>query len=163
MVEETNSTIRDDLKKLNENFDKLLASGKVKGVKLKGMPSKSQVNKGYIYTFYIRDNGVIAPMKVPIEEGTTVIDGAPRLATPEYMLSYKGKPALIQPAWSTKPFSKVESFEEAVKEKMLSVGYKLLANRIEQGAIKPKKKVSGAIIFAVIVALLIGGYFLFFN
>jgi hypothetical protein len=155
---EENTTLKDEVRKLNENFSKLMESEKVKGVKLRKSPSKSKVKNNYIYVLYIQDNGEIKPMSVQVEEGTTAIDGIPRLATSEYRLTYKGKPAIIQPSWSVKPFSPVDHYEETVKEQMASQGYRLLLNRLEQGKLKAKKKLSGAAIFFIIIALIVIGY-----
>lgn len=158
MGEET--TLKDEVKQLNDNFKALLSSGKVKGIKLPKTPSASQVKKGYAYILYINENRAIEPMKVQIQEGTTDIEGIPRIATTDFNLTYKGKPALIQPSWSVKPFSPIENYQETVKEQMTSAGYKLLLNRIEQGEIKPKKKISGALIFGLVIAAIVVGYLL---
>ena len=155
---ETN--LKDEVKRLNDNFNKLLESGKIKGVKLKKTPSKFQAKNNWIYILYINENGEIKPMKQMIEEGTVMVEGIPRLATSEYRLSYLGKPAIILPAWSVKPFSPTDNYEETVKEQMTSQGYKLLLNRIELGGIKPKRKISGAIIFGIIIAIIVVGYLL---
>lgn len=157
MPEET--TLRQEQKRTNELLQKLLESPNAKKIRIKGMRiGRSQVKKNYVQIFYINDNREIAGKKVPIEEATAMLEGIPRLATTDYMLSYNGKPALIIPAWSVKPFSPVDSYEDAVKEKMTTAGYKLLLNRIEQGEIKGKKTLSGKVIFFGIAALLVIGY-----
>ena len=158
MTEET--SLKDEIKKNNELISKLLESGKVKGVKLKGTPSKGQVKKGYVYVLYIRENGVLDPMKVPVDELTTSIEGSPRFVTPDYLMSYKGLPAIIQPAWSIEPFNPRVNYDEATRLKTISAGRRLIINRLESGELKGKKKMAGWIIFAIIAAVLVGGYFL---
>lgn len=159
-MEETKETsLKDEIRALNQNFTKLIESGKVKGVKPKKI-GKSQLKKGYVNYIYVKENGNMDIIKVPIQEGTTVIDETPRLATPEYVLNWKGTPTIIQPSWSTEPFSPVQSFEQTARDKMLAAGYRLLANRVELGEIKPKKKMSGALIFIIIAAVIVGGYLL---
>jgi hypothetical protein len=159
MVEE--GTLKDEVKKLNENFDKLLESGKVKGFKPNKKLTNANVKKNYTLAIVIGENREIKFIKVPISEGTVIVDGIPRLATTDYALSYKGKPAIIIPEWSTKPFSPVENYEDTVKSQMTAAGYKLLLNRIELGKIALKKKMSGMIIILIILALIVGGYLLY--
>ena len=157
---EEENTLKDKVDNLNKKFDELLASGKVKGFKIKGQASKSQVKKGYVQVLYIQENGVIRPIKAPIEEGTMSIEGAPRIATGDYMLSYNGKPTLILDSLSSEPYRQKKELDEAVRNSMLAAGYRLLANRVELGAIKAKKKMSTGLIIGIIAALVIGGYFL---
>lgn len=157
---DVDENLREDIRKLNENFNKLLAKKKVKPVKLKNRLSKFQAKHNWVYILYINENKEWKPIKCPIEEATTLVEGIPRLASPEYMTTYLGKPAMILPAWSVKPFSPVESYEETVKDQMSSAGYRLLLNRIEQGEVKTKKRISGTLIFFIIIALIVGGYLL---
>lgn len=159
-MEEEKSNLKEQVAQLNENFNRLLASGKVKGVKMPKTPSKGQVKKGYIYVIYINENGDIKPMKTMIEEGTTAIEGIPRIATPEFMLTYRGKPAIIQPANTTEPFSMNKNYSEAVRNEMTAHGHKLLLNRIERGELKNKKRISGAMAFGIVIVLIVVGYLL---
>lgn len=156
---EEEKSLKDEIRAINENFSKLLNSGKVKGIKAQKI-GKSQRKKGYINYIYIRENGSMETTKVPIQEGTTFFDDTPRLATPEYVLNWKGQPTIIQPSWSSKPFSPVENFDKAEKEKMLSVGWRLLANRAELGEIKPKGKMSGWLIFVILGVIGVVAYLL---
>ena len=158
-MEETN--LKDAVMKMNDNLEKLLTSGKIKGVKLKGTPSKAQVKKNYIYVLYIQDNLEWKPLRVPVEEGTAVVDGIPRLTTPHYRMSYKGKPAIILPAWSSEPYNPKKEYDETARSGMLSAGYKLLLNRIEQGKVTAKKGMSGWMMFLGLIALIVVGYLAF--
>lgn len=160
MTDENNS-IRDELKKLNENINNLANSGKTKEIKINKMPSKSKVKKGWVGILYVQNNGTIRPMKAPVEDSTTMIEGVPRLATPHYMLNYKGIPTIIQPEWSVEPFNPHQNQDEASRDKMLAAGYRLLANRIETGAIKSKKSISGLMIAGIVIAIVVAAYFLF--
>ena len=156
---EEDKSLKDEIRQINENFNKLLESGKVKGIKASKL-GRSQKKKGYVNYIYIRENGTMETTKVPISEGTTFFEKTPRLATPEYVLNWKGQPTIIQPSWSSKPFSPVENFDKAEKEKMLSVGWRLLANRAELGEIKPKGKMSGMLIFIIIAVIGVIAYLL---
>lgn len=164
--EEKDSSIREELKKMNDNFEKIITlaeSKKIKGLKIvkpKKM-GRSTRKKGFVNYVYIRENGTMDTIKVPpIQEGTTVAEEVPRLATPEYVLNWKGVPTVIQPSWSTRPFSPIQSFADDAKANMLAAGWRLLTNRAESGDIKPKKKISGIVIFLIIAAVLVAGYFL---
>lgn len=150
-------SVKDEVRELNQKIQVLLDSGKVKGIKPKKLGT-SQKKRGFVNYIYIRENGTIETMKFPIQEGTTMIEETPRIATPDYVLNWKGNPTIIQPAWSVKPFSPAENLEGSVKENMLAVGWRLLANRAEQGVIKPKKRISGMAIFLIIIAVLVIGY-----
>ena len=157
-------TIKDEIKKLNESFDKLLSSGKVKGFKLpsQGRLNKTQIKKNFVTAIVIGDNREIKFIKAPIEEGTITVDGIPRIASTDFMLSYQGKPAMILPSWSVKPFSPVENYQEDTKEKMTSQGYKLLLNRIETGKVLDAKKSFGKWwLFPLIIAVIVVLYLVF--
>lgn len=154
-------TTKEEVRELNRKFDTLINSGAVKGIKPKKL-GRSARKKGYVNYIYVRENGEIDTFKKPIEEGTSIIDEIPRLATPEHVLNWKGHPTIIQPSWSSKPFSPVENMEKTAKENMLAMGWRLLANRAELGNVKPKKKMSGTMIFFIIIALLVVGYLVLF-
>lgn len=158
---EDDTTLRQELQDLNKNLKQFLDSGKAKKIKTPKKPSKSQVKRGYVYVYYINDNKEIEPMKVPVEEATTLIEKSPRLVSPEYMFSYKGAPAMILPSYSAEPIKNTWPTQKEVSERGLSsAGYRLLANRVELGQLKAKKKISGGMIFAIIIVVLIAGYFL---
>ena len=159
---EEETSIKDELKKLNANFDQLLSSGKMKKFKLpsKGKMSKTDLKNNYATVIAIGDNREIKFAKAQINEGTINFDGIPRIATTDYMLSYQGKPAIILPNWSVRPFSPVENYSQEVKEKMTSAGYKLLINRIELGKVADKKKFGNWWIFPLILGVIVIGYIL---
>ena len=161
MEEDKEESLKDIIKKNNEILNRLLNTEGVKNLKLKKL-GKGAKKKGYVNYLFIHENGEIEPLKVPIQEMTTLVNESPRLARPEEILSYKGSPIIIQPSWSSSPFSMVDNYEQTIKDKMLSAGYRLLALRAEQGNIKSKKKISGMVIFFIIVAILVLGYLLFF-
>ena len=89
-----------------------------------------------------------------------LINGTPYITTADYMLTYKGKPFIIIPSWSIKPFSPVENYVKAIEQNDLTIGYRLLLNTMKSEVISTKKKVGmGALIIGLIV-LAAGGYFL---
>jgi len=84
-----------------------------------------------------------------------MLDDVPRLTATEDILYYKGKPMIIQPAWSVKPFSAADHFGKTLKDGSNSVGYRLLLAKMKAGVLQTKKKLGmGAIGIGVFV---IGG------
>lgn len=159
MSEETDKTLKDEVKELNSNVKKLLESDKSKIIKPKKL-SRGDKKKGKIRVIYLNENKDIKVIKVPIEEGTALIEGCPRLATPDYMMTWQGDPTIILPGWSTKPFSPSENLDQTTKDNMNAVGFRLLANRVELGAVKGKKSMPGWLIFVGIIGLIVVGYLL---
>ena len=154
-----NTSLKEEVKGLNDKFDQLLASGKVKGIKAKKL-GKAEKKKNFIRYIFINENRDIKAVKVPVDEGVVWHGGVPRIGTTDYMLSWEGDPTIIQPGWSTVPFSPVQNYEEAVQAKMTAAGYRLLLKAIKEGEVKPKKKMSGALIFGIVIAIIVIGYLL---
>lgn len=160
MTEES-INLKEEIKRLNENFNNLLDSGRVKGFKPRKRLTRGNIKKNYTLVITIGENREIKFIKLPIDEGTIIHEKIPRIATTDYLLSYKGKPAVILPEWSTEPYSPTKEYDKDARDKLLAVGYRLLLNKMEQGKLKAKKQLSGAVIFAIIIALIVGGYLLF--
>jgi hypothetical protein len=158
-MEGENTSLKDEIKKLNDNFTQLVSEKKIKKIKGKKL-SRGQLKKNYVRYLYIDENRNMKAMKVPIDEGIVSTDGVPRIATTDYMLTWDGQPTIIQPSWSLKPFDPVVSREETTKDKMNSAGIKLILKRIEEGTVNTKKKLSGAVIFGIVIAIIVVGYIL---
>ena len=130
------------------------------------LPAKAKLNKGhlkknYVTVMYIKENKECDFVRVPIDESTTLIEGTPRLATAEYTLTHKGKPIIIQPAWSVKPFSPTESYNKTLEDGDSSAGYKLLLNKLKKEVIMPKKGPGGWLVWVLIAIAVVGvGYYL---
>lgn len=158
MTEE--GTLKDEIRKINENLEKLTSSGKVKGFKPNKKLTNSDLKKNYILGIIIGENKEIKFLKLPVSEGTTTLEGSPRLATKEYLLTYRGKPAIILPEASCKPYCLKEELDEDAKNNLLAVGYRLLMNRQEQGELKAKKGISSWMILIIVAAIGVAAYFL---
>ena len=128
---------------------------------LKGRLGKQKVKKGWATICKVGDNRIVSFTKAPIEEQTYMLDGAPRLATPEDTLFYKGKPFIIQPSWSVKPFSPSDNLDQTIDQKYNSHGYKLLLNRIKNETVDVKKKMNTAMVWGIIILVIVGGYLAF--
>lgn len=154
-------SIKELLNEMNEKLDKKkdnkfkfrLPFGKKVG--------KRQAKKGFTTVMVIKDNRNIVFEKHPIDEQTIVIDGVPRIASTDNILFYKGKPVIIQPSWSTKPFSPTDNLDETTREQYSTQGHRLLLNRMQNEVIKPKRSVSWLLIIIGIVAAIALGYFAF--
>lgn len=164
MEEEKEESIKELLKKNNKVLMDLLEKSEPQKFKLpwKARLSKGNIRKDFITVMIIYENGNIEYLKAPIKNGTIDIDGIPRLSTADYTLYYKGKPMIILPAWTLKPFSPVENYEDTVKEDMTVAGRRLLIERMKLDAIKPKGVGFGAIGWVILLLVLAGaGYYLF--
>lgn len=147
-------------------YEKEVASEEKKPKKFK-LPfsariSNARASKGYTTVQVIRNNGDMQITRMPIEDGTIIVDGIPRISTVDYKLNYKGKPWVIIPEWSLKPFSAAENYEQSVKDRMNVAGRKVILSKLEKEIIKPKKGLGGFggwILLIVVVA--VGGYLLF--
>jgi len=110
---------------------------------------KNKASKGYVGIWKINENGFITASKQPIQEQTTMVDGVPRLATPEYVLKFKKGfrtyPLIIQPSWSVEPFSPIKNYEQSMLNGSNTKGYKLLMNRMKTEIVSAKKQVGGII------------------
>lgn len=153
MVEETNVK-----EKLDIITDLLQESSKKKDKKFR-LPLKGKVNprnasKGYVTIIKVNENGFIDITKVQIEDQTTMIDGIPRLATPDYVLHWKKNPIIIQPSWSVKPFSPSEQSEKAMNDGSNTKGYKLLMSRMKTELTAKKLQMGGWIKWIIGAALL---------
>ena len=168
MTEESQESIKDKLDKLILAQEAVMEKNREKKWSMPWgkKPSKAQVKKGWTTVQIIRNNGSIDFTKVPIEDGTIQIDGIPRISTIDYHLSHKGKPFVIIPEWSLKPFSPVENYEQTEKDRLTTTGTRLILAKMEKEAIKPKSAggfgmvgyiVLGVIVIGVIYYLVKGG------
>jgi hypothetical protein len=151
-MEEKN--LKDQLAEVNSKLDEVL-QGKVKKIKPFKLPSKGKLSKkkvkdNWVTVFKINENRGLKISREPIDNQTIVIDGIPRLATGEDILNYEGKPAMILPSWSLKPFSPTESYEQSVKDEINTKGMALLLARIKAGAIDLKKKMNVLLIVGLV-------------
>lgn len=159
MEEEEN--LKDMIKKLMENQERLLEEKEGKEVKVPYMArvSRMRLRKNWITVMIIGDNRNVSFTKLPIQDGCIMIDGIPRVSVAEYTLVYRGKPMIIIPSWSLKPFSAVEQYEQDVKEQMTVNARKLILAKMKMEAIKPTRNF-GMIGWIILIAILVGaGYY----
>lgn len=157
-MEET--TLKDEIHKLNENFDEFKTEGKVKKFKPNKKLNVADTKKNFVLACVIGENKEFRFEKLRIEDSTVSVNKVPRLASAEYLGTYQGKPAMIIPEWSVEPISFDKNYDEARRSRTLAAGYRLLINRIELGVLKAKKQIKGWVIFLGIIALIVIGYLL---
>ncbi len=130
-----------------------------KKVKKFGLPFGTKVSsakgkKGYVTVFKINENGFLNVTRELISEQTIMIDGIPRLATPEYILHLKKNPVVILPTWSVKPlksedlvkpFSPTEHQKKSIEDGSNTKGYQILIAKMKSEAINPKKSIGNIV------------------
>ena len=169
--------LQEELKRINERLDKAEGKDSDKPKEKKPKPfnipffkrvNPKQGKQNYVTVFKINENGFIDVKKEKIIEQTTLIDGIPRLATPEYVLHWKKNPVIIQPSWSVKPlapYDPAKASQESLEDGSNTKGYKIFMARMKSDNLSSRPQVSGVvkwvigIVFAVIVgyALITGG------
>ena len=162
--------LQDDLKEIKEKLAKQEAEKHpAKKPSLFKIPWTKRVNpkqasQNCVTVIKINENGFLDFRKERIVEQTIIVDGVPRLATPEYVLHFKKNPCIILPSWSVKPYSPEDAVKASLEDGSNTKGYKILMARMKSDSLGAKPQ-SGmikwviGIIFAVIVgyALLTGG------
>ena len=161
MEEEVNKpTLKEKLEKLENKITDL--EGKKSKIWNFKLPFRARLNKknisnNWITLQYINENKEVKFIKAPIEEGVILIEGVPHVPTPESIVTYKGKPMIIQPSWNTQPFMADIDYQRAREDGTLSKGWKLILNRYKNEAIAVKKTwSSGAIVIGLIVLVIVG-------
>ena len=161
--EKTEPTLKEVLRRLTENHEKLIAEKKVKKFKIpfSGRLSKSKLKKGYSTICYVNENDEVSFFKAQILEGVYEDKkGIPHIGTPEHILNHKGKPFIIQTAHDVLPFNPRKAYDSAAKANSLATGWRLLANYIETTTIKPKGSFGvGAWVIGILILIGIGFYF----
>jgi hypothetical protein len=145
--------LKDKMNAIDEKLDIILSDKKkIKDFKLpsKAKLSKSKVKKNWITICKVNENGGVDFIRDKIDNQTIIVDGVPRLCTGEDVLNYKGKPMIILPSWSVKPFSPTDSFNQSLDDGSNTKGYALLLARMKAGAIDLKKKMNMFLIIGLV-------------
>lgn len=134
--------LKELMEEMLENQKELINQKKEKKFKLPfgARLGKKALKQGYILVIFLNDNQELEFMKVPIKEQTMMIKETPYLAMSKYMMTYKGKPAIFVTSSSVEPFNPSKHFEQAETNKTMSVGYRLLMNRMKSAIIEGTKK-----------------------
>jgi len=168
MEEYQNKNEGSRLDRIEEKLNLVLDSGNKKKkefkLPLKGKISNKKARDNWVTIMKINENGVVDFKREQIKEQTTMVDDVPRLASSEHVLIYKKKPIIIQPSWSTVPFSPRENYKNTLEKGSNIAGYRLLMNRMQTETAKIGKKIGGLgigigalIIIGIIVYALVTG------
>ena len=153
--------VKNDIKEIKDflinNQKKLEEDKKVKKPTLPGGKlSLGDLKKEYVTVQIINHNREVKFVKLPIENGCIVIDDIPRMSMTEFMLTHKGKPLIIIPEWSIKPFSPMDNYNDTVQDKLTTAGRKLILEQMKKEAIASKKMSFGWWTWLVLGAAVIG-------
>lgn len=168
MVEEKENIdelgVKDILKKIYLQGKEMEETRQVKRWRL---PRRARVNKkglkkNYVTALIINENRNVDAVKLQIQDGCIMVDDVPRIATQDYTLLFNGKPMIILPSWSLKPFSPEENYADTVKAELTTAGRKLIAAKMKLEAVQPKKKGGGGMGGWIILGLAILGVIYYF-
>ena len=159
-------SLKDTLKNIASKLDELTEQKKVQKFNLLGdwwmfwkKPTKGEIKRNWVSIVYIQENKNVVTMKVPIDEGVILINGIPHTVNASEVLMYKGKPLLIVPSWSIKPFSPEQNIKETKESGNTTLGWEYLINYIKKTELKQLKSM-GVMIWIVVILVLIGaGYY----
>jgi hypothetical protein len=159
----TEDNLKEMIKKIAENQEKLLQTKETKEYKLPrpARLSFGKIKKNFITAIIINENRTLDFKKVQIVDGCVELDGVPRMSTTDYVVHYKGKPFIILPSWSIKPFSPQEHYDDTIKNNSTNTGRKLIIAKMKHDQIVPKKSFGGLGWILLILALVGVGYYLF--
>ena len=150
--------------KLTNKVDKLiktLEENKGKEFKLPfrlWFGAKGKARKNFCLALIVRTNGETVLKWLPIEEDTIPFNEQIYSATANYILRYKKYPMIIIAEWNSEPFSPVENYEDAERNKTLVAGQKYIMTKMKLEAIKPKMNFNFKTIL-IILGVLGVGYF----
>jgi AAA15 family ATPase/GTPase len=145
--------IKDELLKKKKEEEEVKEKKKEFKIPFFKRVNPKQASKGYVTVMKINENGFLDFQKEKIVEQTTMIDGIPRLATPEYVLHWKKNPVIIQPSWSVKPFSPEVMSKSSLLDGSNTKGYKILMARMKSDTVGTKAPMGGMMKWIIGIAL----------
>lgn len=140
-----------DLNEKVSNIENRLEAEKAEALRLKEKKFKfpwgtktspKQAAKGYVTVIKLNENGALQFSKRLIEEQTIIMDGIPRLATPEFVWHFKKVPVILLPNWSFEPIPVITPenlYKKSVDDKSLTTGLKIMLARMKSSQLEEKK------------------------
>lgn len=123
---------------------------------------KRKAKKNYILVDRWHENMTRDYERHQIKDGTILVDGIPRIVTPGDITLYKGKTPMVTIAdWSTVPVNPKANYDQIIANGYGTKGWKLIYQRMKTAAIEDKKKISGMVIWIILGAIAVVGYFAF--
>jgi len=168
-MEENKPTLTDVLGKLAESLEEKKQKEELEKNKKINLwipfgakVGKAKAKNNYIMVDRWHSNMTRTFERAQIKDGTIMVDDVPRIITPGDIMLYKGKtPTVTIADWSTTPISPVDHFTQSQVAGYGTKGWKLLYQRLKNSVIEDKKKMSGAVIWIIIAAVIAAGYFAF--
>ena len=152
--------LSEDIKTLKEDVKAIKGDEeKPKGFKIpfwKRIRGK-EGKKNFVTIIRANENGHGEFTKEQIIEQTVMIDGVPRLATPEYIINIGRNPIMVLPSWSVQPINWREQHDKSLTDGSNVAGFKLLLNRMKLSLVEVKKGGMPSWVMWVIGALVLGG------
>lgn len=172
MVEE--KTVKEELKVIKDllehkdEVNKKEKKPKFFKIPFKGKIGRSRIKKNWVTVLDLYENRNVEFTRQKIQDQTIMIDGVPRLATPDNVFIYKNKPLIINLRWSVKPVSPsdtqflniAENYKEIEKKGLNIKGYKVLMDRMKREALTTKKPIPWWIWIVGLAIIGVGGYIL---
>jgi len=148
-MEESNKSIRDELKELKEAIsDSKVEKKKVKNFRMpfKAMVGNSKLKKGYITVAVIEDNMNIDFRKEPIIDGTIRLDDTYHAVEEFDIFNYRGKPFVFQTKNKLNPYNPLRGQHE-------TYGQKYVMARMEGERIVSKKSMGWGISIGILIII----------
>lgn len=172
MVEE--KTVKEELKEIKDLLGKTEETKqkekkpKIFKIPFKGKVGKGKVKRNWVTVMDLYENRNVEFTRQQIQDQTIMIDGIPRIATPDNVFIYKNKPLIINLRWSVKPLSpsdtqylNIAANYKEIEQKGLNVkGYKVLMDRMKREALSTKKSLPWWIWLVGLAIIGVGGYIL---
>jgi hypothetical protein len=160
--------LNDTLEQIQKDLKELKGGEKEKKPKAFRLPfgkkvGKGQLKKNYILVIKVNENGNPEWIKEPIVDQTVIVDGIPRLATPEYIIHYKKCPIMLLPSSSVEPINWRDMHKRSLSDGSNAAGYRLLMNRMKLSTVEGTKKKMGGWVAWILGIGVLGfiGYALF--
>lgn len=143
--------LKEEIKELKEVMKEQKKSKSFR-MPLRARLSKHRLKRGYIIVQKISENKGIEFTKEPIIDGTIKLHDTFHAIEDYDLFFYKNKPMIIQPKHKLNPWNPIKSENE-------TYGQKYIMARMKSDQIKLSgKKISGIVIFGLIIAAIIGYY-----
>ena len=121
---------------------------------------RRKARKGYVIVFKVGYNKGSVFERQEIIDGTIMVDGIPRPVYDNNIALYKGKkPMVIAFSWRIPLLDFSQDYEKSFEAGLGTKGWRVLLSRMKTEAVEEKKKMSGMLIFIIILAIAAGAYF----
>lgn len=162
-MEEEKGSLREEMKRLADNYEEL--SKKVKKKKFKipfgARVSKRKVKQDYVIVQILNENKNIEFQKKPIIDGTVRLKDTVHAVDDLDVFFYKKTPMIHIARKYLTSYNPMVEQKDPLSKSNTTYGQKYIMNRMLKDTIKEgAKRISGAVIFFLIIGI-IGAYYFF--